>query len=322
MKKAILAAALGATLSLPAYAGQNYLNLGLGAVFADEEDLDFGPSAQLGYGYEMSDHWDVEAFVTYSNLDVDGNSGAQDANYERFGVGVDFLYNLSRDRDLNWFALAGLSGARTKFDATGFNETNYAPSVEIGGGFKKKLANHNFDLRADLRYRTDIHRGNEKYDNDIFYEWVAHIGIAIPFGGHSAPVATAPAPFIEPAPEPMPIEAEPVNEPIVLPGVTFPLDSAQLTSSARSTLDDVIAILNDQPELTIEVVGHADDTGPSDYNLELSKARATTVKEYFVENGIDSSRFVTSGAGEAEPVATNATTDGRQQNRRVSFIMR
>ncbi len=67
----------------------------------------------------------------------------------------------------------------------------------------------------------------------------------------------------------------------------------------------------------VEIVGHTDDVGDEDYNRDLSKARAEAVRNYLVKTGADTVKMVTLGAGESSPVASNATEEGRAENRRV-----
>jgi outer membrane protein OmpA-like peptidoglycan-associated protein len=67
----------------------------------------------------------------------------------------------------------------------------------------------------------------------------------------------------------------------------------------------------------MNIVGHTDSKGSDAYNQALSERRAASVREYLASQGLDGSKISTSGRGEADPVASNDTADGRQQNRRV-----
>ena len=69
----------------------------------------------------------------------------------------------------------------------------------------------------------------------------------------------------------------------------------------------------------VEIAGHADSVGSEDYNLNLSQQRADEVKKYLVNKGVSSARLNAIGYGETQPVADNATPEGRKQNRRVDF---
>ncbi len=80
--------------------------------------------------------------------------------------------------------------------------------------------------------------------------------------------------------------------------------------------------LNDYPDTTIDVIGHTDNVGDAGYNQDLSARRARAVTRVLVSNGVGQSRLRAIGRGEAEPVATNQTEEGRALNRRVEIIIR
>jgi outer membrane protein OmpA-like peptidoglycan-associated protein len=75
------------------------------------------------------------------------------------------------------------------------------------------------------------------------------------------------------------------------------------------------------PSLHIAIEGHTDSIGSDDYNQQLSERRAQAVRDYFVQQGINSSAVEARGYGKTEPIASNDTTEGRQQNRRVELIL-
>jgi OOP family OmpA-OmpF porin len=100
--------------------------------------------------------------------------------------------------------------------------------------------------------------------------------------------------------------------------VEFAVDSAELTANGEAVLGDVIAILESNPG-RVEISGHTDSTGQADHNLELSRQRAEAVKAYLSANGIEQARLVTIGYGSKQPIASNATAEGQQTNRRTEF---
>ncbi|WGK65893.1 OmpA family protein [Croceiramulus getboli] len=101
--------------------------------------------------------------------------------------------------------------------------------------------------------------------------------------------------------------------------ILFDLNKSSIQAQSEPVLRDIIEILKEYPTAKFTVEGHTDSTGSAAYNEKLSDARALSVKNYLVENGIDQFRLSSKGYGEARPIATNNTRAGRQQNRRVEI---
>lgn len=119
-------------------------------------------------------------------------------------------------------------------------------------------------------------------------------------------------------------EVERVGEGIIVKfdnALLFDFDSAELRPAARENLRNLSESLHDYPKTEVLIVGHTDRTGPEDYNQRLSERRATSAASYMMEEGIRPSRVRTVGKGEREPIATNETEAGRQQNRRVEVAI-
>ena len=108
----------------------------------------------------------------------------------------------------------------------------------------------------------------------------------------------------------------PFNKELLLQGVKFETNSAALLPESIPVLNNAIATLKRYPEVHIEVAGHTDSRGSDALNLELSARRAETVLKYLQEGGV-SNTMTSRGYGERQPLASNNTDDGRQQNRRV-----
>jgi outer membrane protein OmpA-like peptidoglycan-associated protein len=104
-------------------------------------------------------------------------------------------------------------------------------------------------------------------------------------------------------------------------GILFPFDSDQLHPEARTNLTRFARSLAEYPNTTVLVVGHTDSDGAAAYNQSLSERRARSAADFIVANGLARSRLSTIGAGENEPIATNATEAGRSQNRRVEVAI-
>ncbi|SMH50071.1 Outer membrane protein OmpA [Maritimibacter sp. HL-12] len=103
--------------------------------------------------------------------------------------------------------------------------------------------------------------------------------------------------------------------------ILFATDSAELTGSLRSDLGVLAQHLNKYEDSNVQVVGHTDNTGSANYNLNLSRQRAAAVANTLIGNGVSSSRITATGRGEDQPVASNLTAEGRAQNRRVEVVI-
>jgi len=102
-----------------------------------------------------------------------------------------------------------------------------------------------------------------------------------------------------------------------LEGASFATGSSRLLPGAGSKLDEVVNAARQYPQAGLTVIGYTDSQGNAQANVKLSKARADAVKAYLVGKGVAASRITTDGKGAADPVADNATVDGRAKNRRV-----
>ena len=110
---------------------------------------------------------------------------------------------------------------------------------------------------------------------------------------------------------------------LIMPGnITFATDSADIASSFYTPLNNLAGSFRQYNQNSIEIVGHTDSTGNHAYNMGLSQRRAQSVANYLMAQGVDASRLSTRGAGPDQPVASNATADGRAQNRRVEVTLR
>src|ERR1041385_6923542 len=103
--------------------------------------------------------------------------------------------------------------------------------------------------------------------------------------------------------------------------VLFKTGSYELLSGARERLAKVSGIVIAHPGLKLEVEGHTDSVGSDEYNQKLSEQRAGAVRDYLVQQGISADSIVSRGMGKTQPVATNDTPEGRQQNRRVELVL-
>ncbi len=105
----------------------------------------------------------------------------------------------------------------------------------------------------------------------------------------------------------------------ILDHVLFDFDKANIKTNAYTQLDDVIRIMQENPEMKVELQGYTDSTGSAQYNMDLSLRRANAVYNYLSGNGIDKERMGATGFGEENPVFPNDTEANRAQNRRVEI---
>jgi adhesin transport system outer membrane protein len=131
-----------------------------------------------------------------------------------------------------------------------------------------------------------------------------------------------PVPYILPGqetlPEPESLEEEPASS-FQLNSIHFESDSARITADSRKVLEEIAARLKAAPDTQVKIIGHTDDTGGAEHNLRLSRERARSVADALIENGIRADRLTAVGRGESEPIATNATEEGKRTNRRIEF---
>ena len=104
-------------------------------------------------------------------------------------------------------------------------------------------------------------------------------------------------------------------------GLLFDFDSDRLRGEARTNLRNLATSLDKYPGTNLLIAGHTDSVGTAAYNESLSRRRASAAAAYLVTEGVADGRVVTKGLGESEPVATNDSEAGRQQNRRVEIAI-
>lgn len=104
-------------------------------------------------------------------------------------------------------------------------------------------------------------------------------------------------------------------------GILFDVDHSDLRPEAQADLTKLAEILNKYDDTNIEVQGHTDATGSEDYNMDLSVRRASSVATFLAVQSVDPDRMQAVGYGELQPIASNETAAGRQQNRRVEVAI-
>ncbi|HQU60711.1 MAG TPA: OmpA family protein [Saprospiraceae bacterium] len=104
-------------------------------------------------------------------------------------------------------------------------------------------------------------------------------------------------------------------------GLMFDVDSYNLRSTTRDNLNELARVLNKYDDTDILIEGHTDNTGSEEHNQTLSEKRAQSVANYLIRQAVNKDRTITMGYGESQPIASNETASGRQQNRRVEVAI-
>lgn len=146
-----------------------------------------------------------------------------------------------------------------------------------------------------------------------------------------APAATtAPAPYVQKAPEVVKSSVEDVKakeraaavQAFVNEDVYFNYDSAALTPAAQEVLKKKAAFLEKYKDVSVTIEGHCDDRGTNEYNLALGERRADSAKNFLIDLGLATSRLTTVSYGEEKPVATGSDEDSWAKNRRAHFVVK
>ncbi|HRY36155.1 MAG TPA: OmpA family protein, partial [Smithellaceae bacterium] len=161
----------------------------------------------------------------------------------------------------------------------------------------------NWAVRGDVRHVMNF----DSFHNNL----LGTIGLTYAFGGRRA----APAPAPEPA-------AEAIEKGRTTLDVKFDLDKAIIKKGYYGDIDNLVSVMKQYPETNVALEGHTCSLGSDAYNKRLSQRRADAVKQYMVEKGgIEANRLNAIGYGEERPIASNATEEGRRQNRRTEAVV-
>lgn len=343
MKKIMIIAAL-ATPVVTAGAnevGHSYVNPKFGGVSVDNdrpvEDKDW--LYGFGYGKHLTEALSLEVNVDGSQ--IGGGPGRSDLNL--YSGSLDVLGVVNRSGRVAPFVSLGVGALKSDF-SPGINATDVMAQAGIGMFLKlweSADGSRTFSLRPQVTARW-----SETGLTGTPVDYIGTVGLQYSFGPKPAPAPLPPPPEPTPPPPPPPPPPPadtdgdgvtddkdqcpgtpagvavdklgcPLKGAITLEGVTFELDSARLTADSRGVLDAIAMDMKRYSQLRIELQGHTDSSGPDRYNLDLSEQRANAVRTYLVEQGVSTSQLSARGYGEGEPIDTNATPDGRANNRRV-----
>ena len=189
-------------------------------------------------------------------------------------------------------------------------------------------AEYKFTEALALRAEVERYRVKDAVQNRGDVD-MASLSLVYKFGRPAKAAYVAPAPVeVAPAPAPAPVAApvQPAPEPVptsekvsIAAEALFDFDKAIVKPEGKAALDEFMSKLEGLNTEVMIAVGHTDSVGTNAYNDKLSLRRAEAVKAYMVSKGLDPARLYTEGKGETQPVADNATAEGRAKNRRVTI---
>jgi outer membrane protein OmpA-like peptidoglycan-associated protein len=267
-------------------------------------------------GYKFFDDKDLQL-----NLGLEGQlqfigGGADACNGCNNGTGDD-----------NMFALGYLAGPRIslpagptelygKFLGGGMSGLTSGAITDTSGGF---LAGGGINYNVSDNLGIGLFANwNRQYQRVHGVGDVRFVTTGIQIMAQSSPPAP-PAPVAQVPPPPAP--APPMKKKIVLRGVNFDFDKSNIRADAVPILEQACKTLKEEPSIDVSCQGHTDSVGTEAYNMGLSDRRANSVRNWLIKCGIPASRLTSKGFGEANPVATNDTAEGRAQNRRTELVV-
>jgi OOP family OmpA-OmpF porin len=346
---ALIAAACAAATTRNASAADGYDDTGAWYVSAlgqytlldDKRVSKDNVGFQIGLGYDFAPYLAGEIAVGAGSFRVKG-SGASE---KLATTSLDVLYKLAPVTSMfRPYVIVGAGGMSDNIGRVSANHDQWLAEAGVGllTGLGSQSGSTRLQFRTEAKYRYEFVRNAPDIPNNP-RDVVFGVGLQLMFGAPTPPPPIAralppPAPesALTPPPPPPPPPPEPCHAPagfqvdancriieqtLVVRAVDFEFNSSRLTEPARETLDEVGAALQKQPDMQVEIQGYTDSIGADAYNLNLSQKRAAAVKAYLVSKGLSDTSLTAKGYGKVDPIASNATKEGRAQNRRVAFAV-
>jgi len=263
------------------------------ALVGNGKGPDSSPLFGLRWATRLSPRWNWFADGEYTEP-----ASTVDENTKMFEgrTGFERLFPF-RSGKANWFISGAFGGADVNLPDADTRDDFGRPLLSLGLGLAKDRGGLRGEVRAEQFLGDSGRHGADVTNVQLVVGWM------FPF-------------FAQPE---KPALFEKGQETLVLEGVHFEFNSANLTQESYSILDHVAAQLRDNPKVRVEIQGHTDEVGTPEYNQDLSQRRAESVRDYLASKGVKEDRLVPKGYGATRPVATNDTDEGRAKNRRVEL---
>jgi OmpA-OmpF porin, OOP family len=330
---------LAAPLAVHAEPGQFIITPNVGMQYFDT-DRDAGANNTsgvfgLGAEYQFSDHWGTELNYTRSYNNMDVSPTESNVRYDR--LSLDGLFHFSGNSTFDPYAKVGVGHDRYKYSG-GPNDQN----TDIGAGIGARFhVTENFSIRPEI---GAIHELDTNQTHGI-----ATIGFSVALGGAAKPVAPAAPAVIAPPPAPLDSDGDGVTDDIdkcpntprgrevdatgcefalhktesMRLDINFATDKAEITEAYKGEVEKAAKFLKHYGNVKAEIAGYTDTTGSHMHNAKLSQRRADAVRDMLITSyNIEAGRLTAVGYAESNPIATNATAEGRAQNRRVIAVMK
>lgn len=282
---------------------------------------DSGVGVRALYGRRWSGNWYLEGQFFSGVLETRSDLlNFTDTDFYQAGLGLDLVYAFGDRNSFTPFILAGLGAVHD--DAIPDDDDGVNVFGNAGLGFVVRISESTgVRLRGDARYLYDDFESSLSGESGMG-DWNVGLGLEVPLGRREVErtvevekIVEVPVEKIVEVPVPMPVE----KQRIVLEGVRFKFDSAELLPESHAILDGAAETLRGMQDITVEIAGFACDIGDCDYNIGLSERRAASVRDYLVSKGVASEILVPRGYGEAAPAVPNTDEEARKKNRRVEL---
>lgn len=232
------------------------------------------------------------------------------------GINLDLIGSIPFTERLSGFGLVGVTYAKREDQFTpseaifvadrNRDDKNTNPKVGLG-------LQYAFTPSWSTRLEVERYRLNDAIDEKGYIN-LTTLGVVYKFGRKAEPVKA-----IAPVYVPPPVRQQ---EYCTKLDIEFEIDNASIQRAEKEKLAVVANFLNKYPATTAAIEGHTDDVGGADRNLKLSQRRAESVVDYLTANfNIAKSRLTATGYGETQPIADNATEEGKRHNRRIKAVI-